>query len=39
VLAGCCEVLELYDDLELAVSEGVPALAHDFFSTVKVQGS
>ena len=28
-------VLDMYKDLELAVAEGMPALAHDLFSTVK----
>ncbi|CAM9976274.1 unnamed protein product, partial [Choristocarpus tenellus] len=31
------QVLDLFPDLALAVEEGEPALAHDFFSTVKVK--
>lgn len=30
------QVITLFPDLTLAVEEGEPELAHDFFSTVKV---
>lgn len=30
------QVISLFPDLTLAVEEGEPDLAHDFFSTVKV---
>ena len=31
-------VLDMFPDLELAVDEGVPQLAHEFFSVVKRVG-
>lgn len=34
--ANSQQVITLFPDLTLAVEEGEPELAHDFFSTVKV---